>query len=222
MAITGTNYAEPMTSSAVNTANVADFSAKALDLMQRRQVSADEIDTFEQILAKTANHADAKQALRDLSPSEREVLRKVHSLAQPIQVGTLTNEGAANLLLAPGSQRDFNNDGLLTTGAAHSFAFPPENAPASFKKAWEKATEGKSILDVPTHMVFAVGLANLGREPGDPNWVNPYASADFDYVGKVEQIIDSIEYQYNNHMMSLEQYQKNRQFYNKLRDEMSA
>lgn len=102
-----------------------------------------------------------------------EVLRKVHSLANTIEGNSLSNEGAANLLAQPGAARDYNNDGLHTIGAGHMFAFPPDNAPAAFKQAWAEASENKELLDIPTQMIFAAGIANIGKEVGDPNWHNP-------------------------------------------------
>ena len=45
-----------------------------------------------------------------------------------------------------------------------TFTFPPENAPKSFKAAWAASTDGMLILDIPTHVVFAVCLANIRYE----------------------------------------------------------
>lgn len=198
------------------TANVAALSDKSVALMHQRKMSDDEVETFQSILQKVQQTDDPKAALRSLSADELDVVRQAHGLAEPIKISVLSDEGAANLLNAPGYTHDLNNDGLTTIGEANMFTFPPENAPASFKAAWEEASEGRSIMDIPTHMIFAVGLANIGREPGDPNWVNPYASPDYDYGNAVSEIMDSVEYQYNHNMMSFEQYQKNMSFYNKL------
>ncbi|SFK02440.1 hypothetical protein [Methylophaga sulfidovorans] len=198
------------------TANVAALSDKSVALMHQRKMSDDDVETFQNILQKVQQTHDPKAALRSLSADELDVVRQAHGLAEPIKISVLSDEGAANLLNAPGYTHDLNNDGLTTIGEGNMFTFPPENAPASFKAAWEEASDGLSIMDIPTHMIFAVGLANIGREPGDPNWVNPYASPDYDYGNAVSEIMDSVEYQYNHNMMSFEQYQKNMSFYNKL------
>jgi len=202
------------------TANITALSDKSVALMHQRNMSDEAVTTFQNILQKVQEIHDPKAALRSLSAEELDVVRQAHSLAESINISVLSDEGAANLLNAPGHTHDLNNDGLTTIGEGHMFTFPPENAPASFKAAWGKASEGRSIMDIPTHMIFAVGLANIGREPGDPNWVNPYASADYDYGTAVSDIMESVEYQYNHNMMSFEQYQKNMSFYNKLTDAM--
>ncbi len=203
------------------TANVAALSDKSLALMHQRKMSDDDVETFQNILQKVQQTHDPKAALRRLSADELDVVRQAHGLAEPIKISVLSDEGAANLFNAPGFTHDLNNDGLTTIGEGNMFTFPPENAPASFKTAWEEASEGRSIMDIPTHMIFAVGLTNIGREPGDPNWVNPYATADYDYANAVSEIMESVEYQYNHNMMSFEQYQKNMSFYNKLTSAMS-
>jgi hypothetical protein len=203
------------------TANIAVLSDKSVALMHQRKMSDKDVETFQNILQKVQQTSDPKTALRSLSADELDVVRQAHSLAEPINISVLSDEGAANLLTAPGHTRDLNNDGLTTIGEGNMFTFPPDNAPASFKAAWEEASDGLSIMDIPTHMIFAVGLANIGREPGDPNWVNPYASADYDYGAAVSEIIESVEYQYNHSMISFEQYQKNMSFYNKLTDAMA-
>lgn len=200
------------------------FSAEAVELMRRREVAATSVQQFADITAQAqaANaQANPKAFLNSLSSAQMEVLRQVHSLADPIHIATLSQEGAANLLVPPGCQQDMNNDGLTTTGAGNSFAFPPRNAPASFKAAWANASEGLSPLEIPTQMIFAVGLANIGREPGDPNWQNPYADPGYDYQGAVNGIMDSIEYAFKMGMMSNDHYQRDISFYRRLSEAMA-
>jgi hypothetical protein len=212
---------------------VVTFSDKALELMHLRDVSDETARQFQDILAKaeSANaSASPKAFLNNLSPSEMEVLRKVHSLGAPIQISSLTNEGAANLLVQPGSARDLDNNGLTSIGIGNMITFPPENAPASFKAAWNSATEGMSFGDIPTQMIFAVGLANLhydpvsGRvtsvEPGDANWRNPYADPNFDYKGAVNDAMAALKFNYQHGGMSKEKYQQDMAFYSRLTEAM--
>lgn len=198
---------------------VVTLSSKALELMRLRQVSDEATQQFKDIIAK-ANalnaQTDPKAFLNSLSVSDMEVLRKVHCLAETINVPSLTSEGAANLLVQPGSEQDLNNDGLTTTGAGNSFTFPPANAPESFKAAWASATDGMSFADIPTEMIFAVGLANIGREPGDPNWVNPYADANYDYKAAVSNITSSLKYEYASNLIPQKQFQQETGFYSRL------
>lgn len=223
VAASDTSAATPTTKTSASPDAVITLSSKAIDLMQRRQVSDEATRQFKGILAKanTSNaQADPKVFLNGLSPSEMETLRAVHSLGNSINVSSLSNEGAANLLVQPGSAQDLDNNGLTSIGAGNLITFPPQNAPESFKAAWASASEGMSELDIPTHMIFAVGLANIGREPGDPNWHNPYADSNYDYKGAVGSIKSALEYQYSKNMMSQEQYQKDMIFYNRLSKNM--
>ena len=203
---------------------VVTFSKKALELMRLRQVNEKDTQQFEDILSK-ANSANAQanpQAfLSNLSASDMEVLRKVHSLANPIDVSSLTSEGAANLLVQPGSAEDLDNNGLTSIGAANMLQFPPRNAPESFKAAWASATEGKSFADIPTQMIFAVGLANIGREPGDPNWRNPYADPNYDYKAAVSDIMSSLKYEFAHSMIPEKQFLHDMNFYDSLSKAMT-
>ncbi|TAN68134.1 MAG: hypothetical protein EPN17_09845 [Methylobacter sp.] len=212
---------------------VVTLSSKALELMQVRQVSDEAAQQFKDILAK-ANTSNAQAApkafLNGLSPTEMETLRQVHSLGDSINVSSISNEGATNLLVQPGSEQDLDNNGLTSVGAANGFTFPPRNAPESFKAAWASASEGMSFKDIPTHMIFAVGLANIhydpstGKtttvEPGDPNWRNPYADPGYDYKGAVSSIMSSLEYQHTHNMMSHEKYRNDMNFYTRLSKRM--
>lgn len=223
VAASDTSAATSPTKTSASPDAVVTLSSRALDLMQRRQVSDEATQQFKDILAKanTSNaQADPKAFLNSLSPAEMETLRQVHCLGSSIHVPSLSNEGAANLLVQPGSEQDLDNNGLTSIGAANCFTFPPQNAPESFKAAWAAATEGKSFTEIPHHMPFAVGLANIGREPGDPNWRNPYADANYDYKGAVAGIKNALEYQFSVGMMSQKQYQNDMAFYNRLSEKM--
>lgn len=108
--VSSSSYAAKNAATATKTSTSPDavftLSSKAVDLMQRRQISDEATGQFKDILAR-ANASNAQSApkafLNGLSPLEMETLRTVHSLAGSINVSTLTNEGAANLLVQPGS-----------------------------------------------------------------------------------------------------------------------
>lgn len=220
MAVTGTSAAAaPSAKTDAMPGVVVTLSAKALDLLRARQISDDTARQFKDILAR-AEAADAqrdpKAFLNSLSPSDLEVLRKVHGLADAIDVPSLGREGAANLLAQPGAARDLDDNGLTSVGAANSLAFPPENAPESFKAAWASVTDGMSFAEIPTQMVFAVGLANIGRQAGDANWRNPYAEPNYDYKGAVDNVRNALKYEYAHSLIPQAQYQHDMGFYTRL------
>jgi len=228
-AASGTSAAGATTQASPSPDVVVSLSSKAMELLRARQVSEETTAKFKDILARaeTANaQQDPKAFLSSLPATDMEVLRQVHSLADPINVSALNNEGAANLLVQPGSAQDLDNNGLTAIGAANIITFPPQNAPESFKAAWNSATEGMSFADIPTQMIFAVGLANMrydastGRttsiEPGDPNWRNPYADPNYDYRDAVGKVISGLEFQYAQKMISQTQYEHDMNFYSRL------
>ena len=73
-----------------------------------------------------------------------------------------------------------------------------------------------SDLDIPTHMLFAVSLANPGAMPGDPDWRNPYADPGYDYKGAINGIMDHLKDAFGQNMISLQKYQHDQAFYTRL------
>lgn len=205
------------------------FSAKAQELLKAREVSESQQETFRQILqkAEVANaQADPKAFLHSLSGAEMDALREVHSLAQPIDLAAVNDEGAANLLIQPGSARDLDNNGLTTVGASHLIAFPPNNAPESFKAAWASVTAGRSFGDIPSQMILAIGVGNIHVDPttgqavtvspDDPQWRNPYAEPNFDYAAAVQRTMDGLRDDRLHNRMSEAQFQHDMDFYERL------
>lgn len=182
-----------------------DFSRRTLSLLDARNISGQERQGFSEILAQ-AQAGDAytnpSKFLNSLSSSEMELLRKVHSLADPINVAVLDFEGAYNLLVAPGEAKDLNNDGLLGVGIGKGWQYPPPNAPESVKKAWEEATanipESEKWLKMAPFMA-ASACANLKPdlsgfyEPGEAGYRNIYAEPGFSYTGQVVEMLKEME-----------------------------
>lgn len=185
------------------------FSPRALELMSRRQVTGEEREAFAMIQAKSiesGGYKDPKAFLNTLSPQEMEVLRKVHTLADPIRIAPLDFEGAANLLNEPGAARDLNNDGFLGVGAGKGWVFPPPNAPANVVKAWEETTagmsEGQKMLKMGSFMVQerqanlrinAEGKATGFYQPGERGYRNIYNEPGFSYKELVGKILTQLE-----------------------------
>lgn len=211
-----------------------EFSGKALDLLDRRSISDLERQQYKMILSRGAEPgaaSDPKAFLKTLSKNEMDLMRRAQSLADPIEIDSLTAEGAANLLVEPGAGRDLDNNGLTTVGKGNSIAFPSNTAPESFKAAWAKATEGMDPLQIPMHLPFMIGMANIhvdqngavtSYEPTDPEWKNPFADPGFDYSRTIKNIVAGIEKQHSIGGMTEEQYQKDMGFYKRLKQSMSS
>lgn len=154
------------------------LSAESVSLLQVRGLSGQQVDDFSALLDKASGQLEenvsAKQVLSELSPEELNLLQKATSLAEPIRVDSLSNEGAVNLLAQPDKTGmvDLNNDGIVEVGIGKMITFPPVNAPASVFKAWEKATENMSEGDKLTmqlHMHTAVYGVQIEGQPSKPS-----------------------------------------------------
>ncbi len=129
------------------------LSTESMNLLQTRGLSETQIADFASLLKEAHeqqdNHISAKEVLNTMSKSELQLLQTATSLAFPINVNLLSKEGAINLLAQPDKTGlvDLNNDGIVEVGAARNIMFPPVNAPAYVKDAWDKSTEGLSFFD---------------------------------------------------------------------------
>ncbi len=112
-------------------------------------------DSFEEVYkkAKDINPEDAKEFLRSLSSEEMESIRQYQSLADAVNIDTLSDEGSANLLLHRYEQIDFNDDGLTEVGLAKTFGLFNQNMPQEFRdtvlsalKEMKKSSSGESGL----------------------------------------------------------------------------
>jgi len=144
------------------------MSSESVSLLQKRGLSGQQVNDFSALLYKSQEQQtelSAKQVLADMSQDELRLLQKATSLAEPINVSTLSQEGAINLLAQPDrtGMVDLNNDGIVEIGAARSISFPPINAPENVHKAWEKATEGLSEGD-KLHMELSMHISIYGVE----------------------------------------------------------
>ena len=159
--------------------NSIQFSEKSHNLLSLRQLNNDEIQQFSEILSEAKNQqSSAKDTLLAMSADELALVQKANSLAHNINVTSLSEEGAINLLSQPdhSDKVDLNNDGIVEVGAAKTLIFPPVNAPAHVKLAWESATadlseSDKMTLELNMHMaVFGVNIEGVeGKQALSPD-----------------------------------------------------
>jgi len=152
------------------------FSTESMNLLQTRGLSETQITSFASLLEEAheqqENNISAKEVLNTMSKSELQLLQTATSLAAPIKVNSLSKEGAMNLLAQPDKTGlvDLNNDGIVEVGAARNIMFPPVNAPAHVKDAWDKATEGlsffdKAVLELNMHIsVYGVEINGMSTK----------------------------------------------------------
>jgi len=120
------------------------------ELAAIRGTGANDQTAYAEILnrAYSQNGMDDPVAfLKSLSPQERSIVQRAHSLANSIDPSTMSKEGAYNLLLPDGYQVDFNHDGIQEVGAARTITFPPVDAPEQLRQAWQTATQNMDEKD---------------------------------------------------------------------------
>lgn len=157
------------------------FSTESMNLLQARGLSETQITDFASLLEEAHeqqdNNISAKEVLNNMSKSELQLLQTATSLATPINVNSLSKESAINLLAQPDNTGlvDLNNDGIVEVGAARKMVFPPVNAPAHVKYAWDKATEGlspfeKSTMELNLHVsIYGVEINGMPtKQPPTP------------------------------------------------------
>jgi hypothetical protein len=133
-----------------------NMSSESVDLLKRRGLSDQQVSSFAELLdeahTQQEKNISAKQVLSNMTADELQLLQKATSLAEPIKIGSLSKESSINLLAQPDRTGlvDLNNDGIVEVGAAKNIVFPPVNAPAHIKAAWEEATAHLSEQDKMT------------------------------------------------------------------------
>lgn len=167
-------------------------------------------ERFGDVLAKAYEqgaYVDPKSFLTGLSTDELKTVQNAHWLAEEIQVNSLSEEGALNLLIPPAAQVDLNRDGLTQSGLAYGIRFPDSTTRPAVAAAWEEATDGmplKQRMIYELEMKLPVLLANIvtdadgrvvsTREPGDPDFVNPMSGDDYSFVKVASDWMGHLEY----------------------------
>jgi len=174
-----------------------------------RGVTSDDRVTFADILERTQRDnagPDAKGFLARLSDGELSALQRAHGLVEAINVTALSDEGAANLLRQFDLRVDLEDDGFVDVGAATTWQFPPVNAPADVKAAWEEATQGLTDMEKMLKMApfmarvaganlrfDATGTAVGMAEPGDPDFRNIFSEPGFSYSQMTRDLLAELE-----------------------------
>lgn len=153
------------------------------------------LDGYREVLKKAdaqGGFEDPQAFLQSLNAQELRAIQHMHSLADPIDVDSLTEEGALNLLLPQNQARDLDGNGLTSVGAAQLMIFPPTNAPQSVKDAWEASmadVEPGMRMTMELKMWMAAGGALTAAGPQGGARVD-YERPDFDYVAALQRAID--------------------------------
>jgi hypothetical protein len=188
-------------------------------LAKRHHATEREQSAFQAIL-KARQHASNltdKQFLNTLTTRQMTDLFAYHNFTHPVQVNSLSDEGAANLLSSPDYQRDIDGDGLVEVGASKLFVFPAPDAPQEVHAAYAELTEKEQFM-INTRAFTKWFLQN--REAylaGDEeSFTSIYQGPDTDYEKLVDELLLSVQQQRK--YWTFEEYQKQWDTLNKFKE----
>ncbi|MDB5054276.1 MAG: hypothetical protein JWM44_2326 [Bacilli bacterium] len=135
-----------------------------VDPLGRRNTPDNLKHAFQEILTKreSAPNTSDKQFLRSLNSEEMDTIKAYnHQSSRSINIDNLSDEGAHNLIAAPGDLKDLNNDGLVTVGEANMEVFPPPGQPDGVYVAW-LALSPEAQKNIRHEADLKWTLANMG------------------------------------------------------------
>ncbi|PKU22737.1 hypothetical protein CWS72_19870 [Telmatospirillum siberiense] len=162
-------------------------------ILSMRGLNADAQDAVGAVYAEGRSAVQtgrAKDFLSGLDTQSLSLLQEAASLAEPVDVASLSEEGAENLLLAPTEAVDLNGDGMIQTGASLGFQFPPVNASPELRAAWEKTTAGMSEGDAAT-LALMIGGPSVAVDGSDMRMTD--FSGNFNWNAYMKQMISANE-----------------------------
>lgn len=214
------------------------LSDRALEMLHTRSISDEDIDRFSEIIQNADKADDAKAFLKSLSPEDRDLVKRANSYGIPLtnaHIDSMTEEGARNMLVQPDprSKVDLNNDGIVESGIAKTFVFPPPNAPESVKDAWDKTLEdmpeserllSSSIFltqQFNANLKFdASGKAIGFYEPGEEGYTNIFAGDESSWLSLLDDVDEYLDFSESvtNDTQQRENIDKNREIIDTFRN----
>jgi hypothetical protein len=187
-----------------------------------RGVDADDQREYATILHQAYTHDglnDPQQFLQSLSASDLDVVRRIHCLADTINPGTLSDEGASNLLLPEGYSVDLDHDGIDEVGAAKTLHFPPRDAPAAFTDAWFQATQDLGFGDYAMASMTFLSAFHPPQTGGTVATGPPSSSVE-SYQTVVDNYLSMLDHYRG--MLPKGQYERDYPFFSKLKGLLDA
>ena len=145
---------------------------KSLSELKSFQYFNKKDEKFESIYKKAKNQdvdlANAKDILRTLSEQELSTIQKYKSLADPIKIDSLSQEGAYNLLVHNYENLDYDGDGYVEIGIGKSVPMIPQEVPHAFREKFiaslkEMKRNGASDTEVTMATIATFGTYALSK-----------------------------------------------------------
>jgi len=143
-------------------------------------------ESFEELYNKAKEEkvsiSNAKEFLDSLSKEELSTLQHYTLLADDINVDSLSDEGAYNLLLHHYEKYDFDNDGLVSNGISKGIGFIPANMPSSDKELLVESLNELDEKDRFLSMAMIIPMPMLKEENGEIIQLGYKEQFDYDYI----------------------------------------
>jgi hypothetical protein len=132
---------------------------------------------------------NAKQFLENLSYDELRTLQQYSGLAEAIDVGVLSPEGAYNLLMHDNEQYDFNNDGVAEVGEGKHILAVPITMDAKVRDAYISALNSLDDKDKLMAMTLTFDVGRISASINNTPYTPP--TIDYNYLKtQVENLLN--------------------------------
>lgn len=144
---------------------------------------------YDEVISADITLENAKSFLESLSMSELSTIQNYAGLADAIDVTTLSEEGAYNLLMHDNERYDFNADGLIQVGKANTIPAVPLNMPSDVREAFVTAMNSLDDKDKLGAMLLTFDTNRLTASMTG----KPYTPQMMDYTffnNRVDQLLN--------------------------------
>ncbi len=151
-----------------------------VEIMKNLKVSEDYTNVrepykedFEKIYSKAQEEgvgiSNAKEFLNSLSSDELSTIQNFALLVDEINVDSLSDEGAYNLLLHHYEKYDFNGDGYRENGISKGMGLIPDGLPSDAKKALVETFNNMDSKEMLIASAIFLRAPNMGNGQFAPN-----------------------------------------------------
>ncbi len=145
---------------------------KSLSELNSFQYFNKQDEKFESIYQKAKEQdvdlTNAKDILKSLTDQELTTIQKYKSLANPIKIDSLSQEGAYNLLVHNYENLDYDGDGYIEIGIGKNVPMIPQEVPHAFREKFiaslkEMKSNGASDTEVTMATIATFGTYVLSK-----------------------------------------------------------
>ena len=194
--------------------------------MQINSIAESSLHKTQEAVSNTSLHF--KETLVSINSDKNSVDAKENALQKAFsnwRSEYVSGEGVFHSLMQPSHSKNINSDIFLETERVKGWAFPPPNAPIAVHNAWNESMQGLSQKERSQANGRFLGVNLEGNikpdgsgfyEPGDEEYNNQFASAEYSYTNLLETMQTRTEE--FRAQIPAEQYEKDKEFFGKLQE----